>query len=88
MQKLENPRLTYAKIFDVTSKTAIAAVRTRNEEIRKDQIKKGVIHKPCGQIFGHFLPSPPLWTCLLNMGYVLIWTFGKPPSPLPCPHGL
>ena len=41
MQKLENPRLTYAKIFDVTSKTAIAAVRTRNEEIRKDQIKKG-----------------------------------------------
>ena len=44
MQKLENPRLTHAKIFDVTSKTAIAAVRTRNEEIRKDQIKKGVIH--------------------------------------------
>ena len=40
MQKLENPRLTHAKIFDVTSKTAIAAVRTRNEEIRKDQIKK------------------------------------------------
>ena len=36
-----------------------------------------------------FLTSlPPLWTILLNNAYVVIWTFGKPPSPLPCPHGL
>ena len=28
-----------------------------------------------------FDPLPPLWTILLNRAYVLIWTFGKPPSP-------
>ena len=42
---------------------------------------KGVIHKPCGQKFGVFEPPPPLWTILLNKAYVVIWTFGKPPSP-------
>ena len=33
-------------------------------------------------------PLPPLWTILLNEAYVVIWTFGKPSLPLPCPHGL
>ena len=28
-----------------------------------------------------FDPPPPLWTILLNRAYVVIWTFGKPPSP-------
>ena len=45
-------------------------------------IMSGVIHKPCGQIFWHFCLPPPLWTYLLNRGYVVKWTFGKPPSPL------
>ena len=36
---------------------------------------EGVIRKPCGQIFGDFLPPPPLWTILLNKAYVDIWTF-------------
>ena len=35
-----------------------------------------------------FDPPPPLWTILLNKAYVVICTYGKPPSPLPCPHGL
>ena len=29
----------------------------------------------------------PSWTILLNMAYVVIWTFDNP-LPLPCPHGL
>ena len=33
-------------------------------------------------------PPPPLWTILLNKAYVVTWTFGKLPLPLPCPHGL
>ena len=37
---------------------------------------KGVIHKPCGQIFRHFWAPPPLWTISLNNAYVVIWTFG------------
>ena len=41
----------------------------------------GAIHKPCGQIFGHFNPPPPLWTILLNKAYVVIWTLGKLPLP-------
>ena len=28
-----------------------------------------------------FDPSPPLWTILLNNGYVVIRTFGKTPFP-------
>ena len=28
-----------------------------------------------------FNPPPPLWTILLNKSYVVIWTFGKLPSP-------
>ena len=35
-----------------------------------------------------FDPLPPSWIILLNKAYVVIWTFGKPPSPLTCPHGL
>ena len=35
-----------------------------------------------------FDPPPPLWTILLNKAYVVTWTFGKLPLPLPCPHGL
>ena len=31
--------------------------------------------------FWTFLTPPPLWTILLNRAYVVIWTFGKPPSP-------
>ena len=43
---------------------------------------KGVIHKPWGQMFGHFWPPPPcLWTILFNKTYIVIWTFGKPPPP-------
>ena len=50
---------------------------------------RGVIHKPYGQIFGNFWPSPLyLWTILFNKAYVVIWASGKPPSPQPCPHGL
>ena len=37
-----------------------------------------VIHKPRGQIFGHFWPPPPLWSILLNKAYVIKWTFGSP----------
>ena len=37
----------------------------------------GFIHEPCGHIFGHFyLPPPSLW----SKAYLVIWTFGKPPS--------
>ena len=33
----------------------------------------GIIHKPCGQIFGHFDPSSPfLWTILLNKVYEVL----------------
>ena len=28
-----------------------------------------------------FDPPPPLWAILLNRAYVVIWSFGKPPSP-------
>ena len=44
----------------------------------------GVIHKPINhvdRILDFFDPPPPLWTILLNRAYVVIWTFGKPPSP-------
>ena len=42
-----------------------------------------VVHKPCGQFFfGLFFdPLLPSWTILLNKAYVVIWIFGKPPSP-------
>ena len=67
-------------------------MKTKSTEEMQNWLRRkyvfGVIHKPCGQIFGHFDPPPPLWTILLNKTYVVIWTFGKPPSPLPCPHGL
>ena len=29
-----------------------------------------------------FDPSPPMWIILLNKGYVLMWIFREPPSPL------
>ena len=51
--------------------------------------KATFIHKPCGQIFGHFHPQlSPLWAILSNKAYVVIWTFGKPPSPCHVYNGL
>ena len=48
----------------------------------------GVIHKPRGQIFGYFDPTPPpSWSLLLNKARVLKWSFGYP-FPLNCPRGL
>ena len=38
-----------------------------------------------------FDPQPLLshmWIILLNKGYVLMWIFREPPSPLGHPHGL
>ena len=31
--------------------------------------------------FWKFCPPPPLWSLLQNKAYVVIWTFGKKPSP-------
>ena len=48
----------------------------------------GVIHKPRGQIFGYFWPPPPpSWSLLLNMAYIIKWSFGYP-LPLNWPRGL
>ena len=51
---------------------------TRGFVWRTRLIKRGVIHKPCGQIFD---PPPPLWTILLNKANVVTWIFGKLPLP-------
>ena len=37
------------------------------------------------EIWTFFDPLPPLRTILVNKAYVIIWTFGKPPSPC-CVH--
>ena len=47
-----------------------------------------VIHKPCGQNFGHLWPPPPSWSLVLNKAYVIKWSFGWPPSPLNFPCGI
>ena len=49
----------------------------------------GIIHKPCWQIFGGFLPPSPLWNILLNKAHLLIDIYLIPHrSPFACPRGL
>ena len=78
-------KVTFRDSYNTRSKISSAQIKFLYLHFRvKDSyltFSYGVVHKPCEQIFGHFDPSPPLWTILLNKAYAVIRTFDKPPSP-------
>ena len=56
--------------------------------LERKELYKGSSINHVDRFLNIFDPPPPSWTILLNKAYVVIWTFGKLPSSLPCPHGL